>query len=546
MRKFLFLWAAFYLMTSILKAEEVMDVLIQNAEVYDGVSLSAIKQDVAVKDGKIAKLGKLSGIKAKQIIDASGFVLSPGFIDAHTHSDFNPFVYPDLTNKISQGVTTEIVGNCGMSAAPVIGKHRPLLHSIWAREGVIIPEKINWESLEGYEKNLKKQKMLTNFGLLVGHGNLRSALMGNESRPATSKEIQNMKKLLNEAMDQGALGISFGLVYLPGIFAEKEELIELCSEVGNRGGVCAFHMRSEGEKLIESVQEVIDIGQKTKAKIQISHLKAGGRKNWKKMVEAFQLIEAAQKKGLQIHADVYPYTAGHAELGVMLPNDLYQSKDRLAILKSQAKRKELLESLVKYYKENGTRWDSVRIAYTPYTEFHPFMGKTLQEAADMAKQAPVEFLVRILADTSLETSAFYFSQSPKVMKSVAGKNYVFIGSDSISDGSDMPHPRAFGTFPEAIRKFSIEEKKIKLGEMIRRMTSEPANYFGLLDRGKVKEGFAADLVLFDSEKIKAKSTYAHPKRSSEGIQWVFINGKPAIQKGKWTGEKSGQPLKQMR
>lgn len=522
-----------------------MDVLIQNADVYDGVSLSAIRQDVALKNGKIAKLGKLSGIKAKRIVDASGLILTPGFIDAHTHSDFNPFVYPDLMNKISQGVTTEIVGNCGMSAAPVIGKHRLKIHGVWAREGVVIPKKIDWESLEGYEKNLKKQKMLTNFGMLVGHGNLRFALTGDEARPATPQEVKNMKTLLNEAMDQGAIGISFGLVYLPGIFAQKEELTELCREAGKRGGICAFHMRSEGEKLLESIQEVIDVGEKANAKIQISHLKAGGRNNWKKMPEAFKLIEAAQKRGVQIHADVYPYTAGYAELGVMLPNDLYQDKNRLEILKSVTKRKDLVKMLENYYKKSGARWDAVRVAYTPYPEFQKYMGKTLEDAAAMAKKKPEAFLVDILAGTKFETSAFYFSQSPKVMKSVIEKNYVFIGSDSISDGSDMPHPRAFGSFPKALREFSLDDEKVNIGKMINRMTSETADFFGLKDRGKIKQGFAADLVLFDPQKLQSQSTYAYPKRFSKGIEWVFVNGQLVMTQGQWTGAKVGQPLRKL-
>ena len=514
------------------------DYLIENAVIFDGVSLKEFRGDVAIQKGRIAAVGNLGASRAKKIIDAQGLALAPGFIDAHTHSDFNPLLYPNLPDKILQGVTTEVTGNCGMSAAPVLGAHRKHIQSVWAREGAAV-EDIPWNTFSEYRRYLEKKGMMTNFAALVGHGNLRSAVMGLAPRPAGAGEIAEMKKMLAQAMREGAKGISFGLVYLPGIFAQEEELVGLCSEAARHSGVCAFHIRSEGSRLVEAIGEAIRIGREAKAAIQISHLKAAGKNNWEKIDQAFDLIEKARGEGLRIEADAYPYTAGFAELGVILPDALYQREDRVSYFRSPLKREGLLSELRRFYAQKKMNWNNVMIASAAGRDYRSFQGKTIQQLALERNQEPEQILVDLLADTEFEVSAFSFSQSPEVVGRVIAKPYVLIGSDSIADDSPVPHPRAYGSFPKVLKEYVRQEKKIRLNEAVQKMTSRAALHFGLRKRGQIKAGFFADLVLFDAEKIADLATYENPKAFSRGVEWVFINGWPVVEKGKFTGAKRG-------
>ncbi len=519
------------------------DFLIKKALIFDGKSLDGFRGDVAIEKDRIVAIAPYLSAKAKQIIDAKEWVLAPGFIDAHTHSDFNPLLYPDLPNKILQGVTTEVVGNCGMSAAPVLGTHRERIRGVWAREGVGIPEKtISWNSFEEYRAALESKGMSGNFVGLIGHGNLRSAVMGFAPHQASESEILQMKKLLGQAMKQGASGISFGLVYLPGIFANEEELVALCREAARHNGVCAFHMRNEGSKLLEAIQEAIRIGQKAQATIQISHLKAGGKANWGKIDEAFKLIESARLAGMPVEADAYPYAASFAELGVILPDAIYQREDRVSLFKSLEKREELLETLRKHYEDRNMKWDTIMIAATPHKKYWKYEGKTIRDIARETGKSPEQFLVEILAGTSFEVSAFSFSQSEEVVDRVIEKPYVAVGSDSIADGSRKPHPRAFGSFPKIFKRYEIEKKEIETGEAVRKMTSLVAEHFRLKERGQIKPGFFADLVLFDPKKISDQATYEKPDLPSRGIEWVFVNGRPVVRNGKPTRIKAGRFL----
>jgi len=518
------------------------DFLIRGAVIFDGESLRSTHGDVGILGDKIAFVGDApEGVSGREEINAQGLVLAPGFIDAHTHSDFNPLVYPKLPNKLLQGVTTEVTGNCGMSAAPVLGGHGKQIRSVWAREGVEIGS-VKWRTYGEYVRRIEKKGMPGNFIGLAGHGNLRSAVMGNAPRAASAGEIAQMKKLLGEAMDEGARGISYGLVYLPGIFANEEELTELCREAAKRFGVCAFHMRNEGSNLIPAIREAINIGRQAQARIQLSHLKAAGRNNWPLIDEAFKMIEEARLDGVKITADAYPYVASYAELGVVLPDDIYSREDRIDLFRNPLQRQALLEKLRAHYEAKAMKWDSVMIASAKGRRWRKYEGKTLLEIARTTGQQPEEFLIDILGSTKFETSAFYFSQSESVVSQVLEKTYVTVGSDSIADGSRKPHPRAYGTFPRIFGEYVRGRKTLELGDAIRKMTSLPADQFGLEDRGRIRQGMAADLVLFDAGEITDRATYSDPSASNLGIRWVFVNGRPAVEKGKWTEKKYGRIL----
>lgn len=520
---------------------EKFDFLIRDAVVFDGDSYKPISADVGILDDKIAAVGKLNASDAARVIEGRGLVLAPGFIDAHTHSDFNPLVYPGLPNKITQGVTTEIVGNCGMSAAPVLGEQEKHIQEVWAREGVEI-KKPSWRTFEEYKKVLLKKGLQTNFTALVGHGNLRAAVMGYSPKPAGPTEILKMKALLRESMNEGAAGISFGLIYLPGLFAQKEELTELCREAGRRGGVCAFHIRSEGSMLLEAIEEAIDIARVTKARVQISHLKAGGRKNWEKISEAFALIEKARAEGLAVEADAYPYTATSAELAIILPDAIYQREDRAELFANPLKREELLAELRKHYQAREMRWETVMIGAAAGKKYKKWEGKTIREISLKEDKEPEKVLVELLNGTKFQVSAFNFSQSEDVVAKVEAKPYVSVGSDSVADGSAKPHPRAYGTFARMFHVYVSENKILQTGELIRKMTSLPADHFRLKNRGRIKAGYFADLVLFDAGEMKDIADYKNSSALSEGVRWVFINGTPVVAAGKPLKDKPGRVL----
>ncbi|MBN1687730.1 MAG: D-aminoacylase [Candidatus Omnitrophica bacterium] len=524
--------------------EDTYRYIIRNAYVFDGKSPEGFLGDVAISEDKIAAVGNLKDAKALEEIEGKDLVLAPGFIDVHTHSDFNPLVYPELPNKLMQGVTTEIIGNCGMSAAPVLGPFYQEVKSVWAREGVMIPQPISWRTYGEYRRTIEAAGLLTNFVGFVGHGNLRAAVLGFSAREATQSEIQEMKKLLDEAMKDGAYGISFGLVYIPGVYADGKEVTELCREAAKNAGLCSFHMRSEGNQLIEAIQEVITVAARAQAKVQISHLKASGKRNWEKIDEAFQLIEDAKRRGIQIASDAYPYHAGSAELGVILPSNLYQRPDRDEYFKNIFNREEILRVLRVYDEKNYFSWDSVVLASARDEAYWPYEGLSLKDIARRTHKEPEKFLMDILIDNDFQVNAFYFSQSKDVVERVLQKPYVMIGSDSIADGSRRPHPRAYGTFPKIFKDYVRSKKLLLMGEAIRKMTSFPAEYFGLSGRGMIREGYYADLVLLNADRIQDKATYERPDQMSEGIEWVFVNGMPVVRKGIATELKKGRFLKQ--
>lgn len=521
------------------KAAQSYDAVISGALVYDGSGENPVISDIALKNGRIAGIGRFHPDETSLWINADGLWAIPGLIDAHTHSDFNPLIYPDLPNKVTQGVTTEITGNCGMSAAPIEGNHVEKIHSLWAREGVVLPGELPWNTAGEYRRVLEERGLMTNMALLIGHGNLRSAVMGFEERPASPDELRHMKQLLEASLRDGAAGISFGLVYLPGIFANEEEIAALCAAAAEYGGVCAFHLRSEGSGLVEAVTEAVRIGEKTGAKIQISHMKAAGPANWPKIEEVFKIVEDAQKRGVRVRADAYPYAAGFAELGVVLPDRLFKRPDRVELFKSPGEREQLAAQLEEHFKQKPRSWSAVRIASVTAGAHKKFQGLTIEEIARKTSKTEVETLIDLLAASSFEVSAFYFSQNPEVVEKVINKPYVFAGSDSIADGIEVPHPRAFGTFSLLLKK-GVEEGSAAFSALIRRLTQEAAAHFGLEGRGSIRTGYYADIVLINPPAVSDGATYEEPSRLSEGIEWVFINGRPVVEKGRYNSVKAGR------
>lgn len=527
-------------------ADKAYDYVIKNVLVLDGESLVPEEQDLAVSGNRIALLGEIPRSEAENVVEADGLVASPGFIDIHTHSDFNPFVYPGLGNKVLQGVTTEVVGNCGMSAAPNTGNHKGEMPAIWKREGVDLPAKISWDSFKDYTEDTEFQGMDTNFAGLVGHGNIHSAIIGMRIAPPSPGELESMKTLLRRSLDEGAFGVSFGLAYLPGVYADHQELVELCRVAGERKKLCAFHIRSESKELLEALTEAVDIAKEAGAPLHISHLKASGTKNWEKIGAAFQKIEDARASGMQITSDAYPYEAGYAELAVMLPDAAYKASDRIDRLRNPEKRPQSLRQLRHHYKKHPVSWDSIRIAAVGSDKNQSLVGKSIAEIARQTGKPGYLAFVDLLAEEEFKVSAFYFSQSEEVIQKVLSKPYVAVGSDSVADGIQNPHPRAYGTFPRMLarcaKKGPVRQNSC-WGETIRQMTSLPASFLGLKDRGRLKVGAFADIVLWNPETVKDQADYENPKTFPAGIEWVFVNGQPAVREGAYEPVRTGIFLK---
>ena len=485
------------------------DVLIRGAQVYDGSGAPSVVADVALEGDRIAAVGAAGGA-ARESLDARGLALAPGFIDVHTHDDFAALAHPDMAFKLVGGVTTCIVGNCGFGAAPhaaaaVMAK---TLHP-----GV---ELLEWRGYAGYMARLEQQPTGVNIGVLAGHGTARLAAMGTANRAPGDAEMAAMKATLAEALEAGALGLSSGLVYDPGRFAATDELVELCALMRGTGALYATHMRDESTGLLDSVREAIAIGERAGVPVQISHHKASGRSAWGLVGESLKIIEAAQRRGLDVHADQYPYTAGSTILSAVFRDGRLRGVT------------------------GDTRPEDVVIASTAA---HPqWEGRSLAALAESMRCTPEAAAERVLAEDSGVTVILHAMNEADV-RTVMRHPSTMIGSDGIPTLEGKPHPRLYGTFARVLGRYAREEKLFPLTEAVRRMTGFPAAKFGLRDRGVVRAGAIADLVLFDPARIIDRGTFEDPKRMPEGIATVFVNGVRALDRGRATDARAGRLLR---
>ena len=521
----------------------MFDLTITNGQLVDGTGSPACRRDIGITGDTITAIGDLraAASRATLDLDARSSTVTPGFIDAHSHSDTYLLIEPTSPSKTRQGVTTEVVGNCGASAAPLVGAaHMP---SDW--DDKEYPG--TWHSVEEYRELLQEAQPTPNVVFLIGHNTLRAGVMGYENRPATRDELRQMVYNLEQGFSQGAHGLSVGLVYPPGMFTPRAELIELARTVAAHEGIFAGHMRNERDALPEAVAEMLDIGKTAGVRVQVSHLKAAGRKNWPLIDEALRLIRQARKEGTDIAADRYPYTCSCTELDVIFPEwagegGREETVRRLGDVSQRARlREDLLNSRSDDY------WETVTIGSTSHPENLGFRGMPLPDVARQLDMTPVDAVLHLTETDQLKTTAFFFGMSGDNMKKVLGESYIMIGSDASLRspsgplGHDHPHPRAYGSFPRFI-KMAIEGRTVSLAEAIRKVTSLPAARFGLKDRGVIAEGRKADIVVFDREKISDKATYAKPHQPAAGIDHVIINGIQAITKGCPTTNRPGRVL----
>ena len=500
--------------------------LISGAKLYDGSLSAPYPADVAVDGSKIravAPAGMLAGTKVGRI-NAEGLSLAPGFIDAHSHSDASILAAPEAFGKISQGVTTEIIGNCGLSAFPVLTETvREHLNSLYAACDV----RVTWNNLNGYITELIRRNPAVNIASLCGHNTLRANIADYKPGTLSASERKRMAELLGEALRQGAAGLSSGLLYTPGRFADTEELLQMMAVLKTYGRPYATHLRSEGDALEEAMEEALFLAGKGSGKLQISHLKTALPRNWNKLEHILERIRRAQSAGLRVTADRYPYIHSQTSLSIILPMP-YDAMDDCTIRNILRDSPEKRAEAVRMLTESGRDWTRVILSSSHSTAAIGLLGKTIAEAAGKSGLAPEEFCVRLLADDAPGTMGAFSGMSEKNLSRILAQNWVCCGTDESARPFDesigRSHPRGFGSFPEFIGRVA---KQSSMCEAIRRVTSLPASIFGLAGRGMICPGAYADLVLFDETEFHANADFAQPHSPASGIRLVCVNGTPS-------------------
>ncbi len=530
----------------------VFDLIIKGAKIIDGTGNPWFKRDIGIVQGKIKILSQPM-VEAKEIINAEGMTASPGFVDLHNHNDLSVLAYPNLESHLMQGVTTSVTGNCGLSMAPVNPRNLDLLRTYLAaflKPG--FDYGWDWQSVKDYFHKVEKQGISMNIVPLVGQGTIRLAVKGFDSNAPSPEEMLKMKKLLRQSLEEGCFGMSSGLFYPPGSYSSTEELIELASVLKQYGAIYTIHLRNESNKLIESVEEAIRIAEENDIPLQISHHKAAGRINWGKVNGSLKLMTEARQRGVEVNCDVYPYIAGSTMINSLLPTWVLEggTTRMLERLQDKGERNKIEGEIAgeTMHGENWIKsigWNNIIIGSCPANS--KYEGKSLKQIfrEKGSSKTPYQVFFDWLLEISGEAIMILFGMDEDDVKTVISSPLSSIITDAWAtspSGGGKPHPRAYGTFPRAIRKYVREEKLFTLEEAIRKMTSLPAMKIGLKDRGIIRDGFWADLLVFDADKISDNASFAEPHQYPEGISHIIVNGQVVAKNEKLTGVQTGRVL----
>ena len=516
--------------------------LLTGGLLVDGTGGPARPADVLVDGGLVADAqqpGRLR-VAGATVRDLTGAVLCPGFIDVHSHADNAPLLAEDDRSKITQGITTEVVGNCGFSLAPVDDAHREELRGLLQR--VFPPLEVSWAGVAEFFAATDAAGYVTNYAPLVGHSALRVAAMGMAARAPEDGELAAMRRAAEQAFADGAFGLSSGLIYPPGLFAGDDEIQTLARTLPP-GRPYVTHMRGEGRMLMDSVAEAVRVGEVSDRPVQVSHLKASGRAVWGRMGEALQLLDDARQRGVDVTHDVYPYLAGSTMLTALLP-PWFQEGGNAAVLHRLADPAALARLRRDVGSDDGT-WDDLVAAcgwagvVVASSRSHEHDGRSLQEIADAAGVEPYQALVDVLRSEELEASMLVFSMREEDLVAALRHPLTMIGSDGLPPGGGgRPHPRMWGTFPRVLSRYVRETGLLTLEEAIRKMTSLPAGRFGLAGRGEVRPGAVADLVVLDPRTVHDDADYDDPVRPATGILDVLVGGRLVVDRGTYVGERA--------
>jgi N-acyl-D-amino-acid deacylase len=562
-RKASFLFVALFLISLVSlrcqAQQRSYDLVITGGRIVDGTGAPWFSGDIAINGDRIAAMGNLHGRSSRQRLNVAGLVVAPGFIDVQGQSEFNLLVDNRAASKITQGVTTEITGE-GTSIAPINDRLLEDLLPGAKKYGVTV----DWRTLDDYFRHLEEVRPAINIGTFVGAGGLREYVVGKDNRPATSAELEQMRHLVAQAMEQGAFGLSSALQYVPDVYASTEELVELAKIARSYGGVYFTHQRSEGDRIFESLDEVFAIAQRANISATIWHLKTAYPENWGKMPEVLRRIEAARDRGIDVAASVYPYSRASNGLVACLPS--WVSEGGGEKMAARLDDRDLRVRIKKEMNERSDTWENqwlgsgggkgVLLVQVLNPKLHHYEGMTMEDVGREMGKDPEDAAMDLLrADHGATPYALGESQvvisimDDADVRAANLNPLVTFGSDSPAQAEDGPlsitkaHPRAFGTFPLILAKYVREERAMRLEEAIRKITSLAASRVGITDRGVLRPGMMADLVVFDPATIRDKATYDDPLHYSAGVKHVFVNGRPVVFDGQITQERPGRALR---
>lgn len=496
------------------------DILIKNGKIIDGTGNSWYYGSVAIKDGKIFQIGSNLQLAAKQTIDANGLIIAPGFIDVHTHLEGDETSDPAAKSFILDGVTTCITGNCGSSNVDVAS----------------------------YLRFIDSLHLSINVATLIGHNDIRKAVMGRVNRAATANELEQMTSLVDKAMRAGAVGLSTGLIYIPGTYTKTPEIVTLAKVAAAYHGVYATHMRDEGDSVTQAIEEALVIGREAKIPVEISHFKLSGQQNWGRSKETVALIENARKEGIDVTIDQYPYTASSTSISTLIPDEILadgQDSIKARLSNPQIRKYVTASMLARLNKRKLKHFNYAVVAY--YSPDTTYNGKSIEQInLLMGRKHKAKEETYTVMDLMINggASAVFHGMSEDDVKRIMRYPFNMFASDATIRvlNAGMPHPRGYGTNARVLSKYVRDEKVITLEEAVRRMTSLPAQKFQLKDRGILKEGFAADIVVFDEKTVRDVSTFEKPHAYSTGFQYVIVNGQVTVDKGIHNGVRAGRAL----
>ena len=539
----------------------MFDIKIINGTILDGSGKLRFKADVGINGDKITAVGNLADAEAAKTIDATGKFVSPGFIDFHTHSDLSLVYDPFARSRIYTGVTTDVIGNCGIGVAPVREERKKeLIQYLGTRIIGTIPAplELHWNTVQEYFDYLDSHKPAVNVVAYVAQGAIRIDEMGFSDAAPTAEQMDHMKAELRKAMEAGCVGMSTGLVYLPGAYTSKEELAELSKEMVPYNGFYVTHIRSEGDDEMEAIDEAIYIAKTAGVPLHVSHLKIMGKHNFGKIDQVFAKLDAAEKDGLDVRFDCYPYTAGMSSLGVLLPTWAFEGGvapmlERIKVPENRARIiREMEEGLPgwnNFYKMSGG-WDAITIASVMTEQNKYIEGMNIADIAKERGEDPYDTFFRLLEEEKSKIQFITFTQGEEDTDKVVTHPKTCIGSDSMTFSHEgimsqgKPHPRAFGTMGRIFSYYVKEKHMLTFEDAVRKITHLPATYLGIdATRGLIKEGYFADIVVFDPDEIADKATYIDPRQYTVGIKYVLVNGEVALADGVQTDVCAGRVVK---
>ena len=523
------------------------DVLIKNGKIISGLGNPWYYGDIVIKDNKIVKISRFSKeITAAKTINAEGLYITPGFIDGHSHSDLFILTHPLAEQKIMQGITTEIVGMDGMSVAPIdevnISDWKKHLSGLDGNPDI----EWNWQNFSDYLNVIAQINPSDNISSYVGLGTIRLRALGMTDRPANDDEIKKMKKIITQSMEAGARGLSAGLVYPPGSHQSSSEIIKLAKTIKEYNGIFNIHIRNESNHIISSIKEVIEISEKSEIPVIVTHFKIMGRENWGISGEAIRLIDNARDEGIDISMEQYPYTAGSTMLHAVIP-PWYFTYGPEKIIQSLIEDKELIKKDIQnrldwenYSRMSG--WENIYVSSVESKKNKIYEGKSITEIASMRRISdPADAALELLAEEKLAVGMIIYCTNEKQIVNIMKHPSVSFITDGLIGGK--PHPRVYGTFPRILGRYVRDKRVISLEEAIRKMTSLPAEKLKLKNKGRIEENFDADITIFNLENILDIATYENPRQFPSGIEWVLVNGKVVVEKGRHTGARPGKVIK---